>query len=98
MSDVSRAATRLLVTGRVQGVGYREWTRREASARGLAGWVRNRGDGSVEALVAGEPQAVDALVAAMARGPFFARVTAVRRVEEPAFDPPDPFEVRATAP
>lgn len=98
MTDAARPATRLVVTGRVQGVGYREWTRREASARGLAGWVRNRGDGSVEALVAGEAGAVEALVAAMARGPFFARVDSLRRVEETSSDAPEPFEVRATAP
>lgn len=72
----------LRITGRVQGVGYRAGLRREALARGIAGWVRNRADGSVEAVLQGEAAAVDALVAWARRGPPAARV---ERVEaEPA--------------
>lgn len=59
----------LSVTGRVQGVGYRAFVEREAKARGLEGWVRNRRDGSVEAVVAGEADKVDALIAACRNGP-----------------------------
>jgi acylphosphatase len=70
-------ARRLRITGRVQGVGYRDWLVREARRRGLDGWVRNRPDGSVEALVAGDAAAVDALVALCRRGPFLARVDAI---------------------
>ncbi|AHM03928.1 Acylphosphate phosphohydrolase, putative [Roseibacterium elongatum DSM 19469] len=62
------------VTGRVQGVGFREWTRREATRRGVVGWVRNERDGSVSALIEGAPEAVDAMLAAMNSGPLRARV------------------------
>jgi acylphosphatase len=68
---------RLRITGRVQGVGYRLWATRTASAFGLRGWVRNRSDGSVEMLATGVPDAVAALVEACRQGPYGARVTAV---------------------
>lgn len=67
----------LAITGRVQGVGYRDWMVREATRLGLEGWVRNRPDGSVQALVAGEEAAVTALVALAHRGPPAARVAAI---------------------
>jgi acylphosphatase len=67
----------LRVTGRVQGVGFRAFVVAEAGKRGLHGWVRNRGDGSVELAVAGDDQAVDELVAACRRGPRGASVAAV---------------------
>lgn len=57
------------ITGIVQGVGYRYWTESEATARGLDGWVRNRRDGSVEALIAGDGAAVDGMLAAFRVGP-----------------------------
>jgi acylphosphatase len=66
---------RVGVRGRVQGVFFRDSTRREARRRGVAGWVTNRADGSVEAVFEGEPGAVEALVAWAARGPVQARVT-----------------------
>jgi acylphosphatase len=72
---------RLTIRGDVQGVGYRAFVEDEAEARGLKGWVRNRRDGSVEALIAGEPQAVEAMVAACRRGPRSARVDAVEIAE-----------------
>ena len=68
------AALRLVITGRVQGVGFRAWTRREARRRGLRGWVRNRSDGSVEALLQGEAAAVARVVDWARRGPPSARV------------------------
>ncbi len=77
--DDGRIAVRLTITGRVQGVWYRGWTVEQAQARGLDGWVRNRADGSVEALVAGPAAAVEALVALCHEGPPAARVTAVNR-------------------
>ncbi|WP_207484293.1 acylphosphatase [Arenibaculum pallidiluteum] len=80
-----RKAVRIVVTGRVQGVWYRGWTVEQAAGRGLDGWVRNRSDGSVEAVVAGDPAEVDALVEACRSGPPAARVMDV--VAEPADDP-----------
>jgi acylphosphatase len=77
-------AIRLRIEGRVQGVGYRAWLEREARSRGLRGWVRNRRDGSVEALLIGEADAVEAVIAACARGPRHASVTDVER--SPAAD------------
>jgi len=68
---------RLRITGQVQGVGYRFWMTRTATKLGLRGWVRNRTDGSVEALVTGPPEAVAAMVEASREGPYGARVTDV---------------------
>jgi acylphosphatase len=65
---------RVIVAGRVQGVGYRAWVEREAEARGLSGWVRNRRDGSVEALFSGEATVVDAMADACRSGPRMAMV------------------------
>ena len=67
----------LRITGLVQGVGYRASLCDEAQAGGLSGWVRNRRDGSVEAVVQGSPDAVEALIAWARRGPPAARVTGV---------------------
>lgn len=67
----------LSIFGRVQGVGYRESMRIEAQKAGCTGWVRNRKDGSVEALVEGAPEDVASLVAWARRGPPAARVARV---------------------
>jgi acylphosphatase len=67
------------VRGRVQGVGYRAFVEREALKRGVEGWARNRKDGSVEAVLAGAPDAVEAVIDACRRGPFNARVDAIDR-------------------
>jgi acylphosphatase len=67
----------VVVTGRVQGVGYRAWTADEAEKRSLTGWVRNRRDGSVEALFAGDEEAVDDMLVACRDGPPAARVANV---------------------
>jgi acylphosphatase len=77
-------AIHLRIEGRVQGVGYRAWLEREARGRGLRGWVRNRRDGSVEALLIGEATALEAVIAACARGPRLAQVRNVER--EPGVD------------
>lgn len=86
-------AVKVTITGRVQGVGFRYWTEREAAARGLDGWVRNRADGAVEAAFAGETGQVDAMVAACWRGPSFSKVAAVA-VADWAEEPRPGFEVR----
>ncbi len=70
-------ARRLLISGRVQGVGYRHWLTGQASALGVCGWVRNLGDGRVEAVVSGSDAAVAALIQACWRGPALAAVTEV---------------------
>ncbi|MCX7900569.1 MAG: acylphosphatase [Methylocystis sp.] len=80
----TRETIRLVIDGRVQGVGYRAFLQREAALLGLAGWTRNRSDGSVEAVVTGPRATLDALVAAAKRGPSMARVENVR--EAPAAD------------
>jgi acylphosphatase len=68
---------RLRITGTVQGVGYRIWMTRTAASLGLRGWVRNRRDGRVEALVMGAPEAVAAMIEASGKGPFGAQVREV---------------------
>jgi acylphosphatase len=68
---------RVTVHGRVQGVWYRESCRRQAVAAGIAGWVRNNADGTVEAVVEGQSQAVDRVIAWMRQGPPSALVTSV---------------------
>jgi len=83
------------VIGRVQGVGYRYALRDEAVRLGVAGWVRNRADGSVEALVIGEEDAVAAMIEACRNGPFAARVTEVH-VSDAEDDGSDGFRPRAT--
>lgn len=76
--DLPSVAARVVIEGRVQGVWFRGWTVGEASARGLRGWVRNRRDGTVEALFIGEATAVRDMIAACRTGPSAARVDAVR--------------------
>jgi acylphosphatase len=79
---MSRAILLVTIRGRVQGVGYRAWVEYQAMASGLEGWVRNRRDGSVEALFAGPGKAVAEMVALCRHGPPSARVAAV--LDEPA--------------
>ena len=73
----------LLIHGRVQGVGFRWSLYAQATALGLSGWVRNRRDGSVEALIGGAPEAVNALTEWAWRGPSTARVERVLCRDEP---------------
>jgi acylphosphatase len=88
---------RLSIRGRVQGVGYREALRDEALRGGVTGWVRNRMDGSVEALLQGPPERVAQLIAWARRGPPVARVDDVQieaRDDEPRYEG---FERRPSA-
>jgi len=79
-------AKRAVVRGLVQGVGYRAWMVKQARRLGLDGWVRNRSDGSVEALVAGDTAAVEELLRLCRRGP---RLAEVLSIEEHLAEPPD---------
>jgi acylphosphatase len=88
-------AIRLVVHGMVQGVGYRDAMRHMAEHLGVSGWVRNRRDGTVEAVIAGERDALDALLEWARRGPPAARVDRVETdTTEGSFTA---FEVRPTA-
>ncbi len=86
-------AARFLVSGRVQGVGFRWFVRQRARVLGVAGWVRNLPDGRVEVMASGDDAAVAALEAAVREGPSGAAVTAVERE---AAEPPraNGFDVR----
>jgi acylphosphatase len=79
-------AKRMVARGLVQGVGYRGWMVHQANKLGLDGWVRNRSDGSVEALVAGDTAAVEELLRLCRRGP---RLAEVMSIEEDFAEPPD---------
>ena len=74
---------RLRIHGRVQGVGYRAWSAREAAALGLDGWVRNRADGSVEMALSGEAETVERMLALCRQGPRAAAVSRIDLVEQP---------------
>src|SRR3954451_11015784 len=95
-AQVDRRTIRVRIEGGVQGVGYRYWTERVAGELGLAGWVRNRRDGSGEALFSGPAEDVAQMLERCRDGPPSARVTAVRIVEEGGAAP-DGFEVLPTA-
>jgi acylphosphatase len=81
----NRAIRRVIIRGRVQGVGFRAWTEHEARRRALDGWVRNRRDGAVEAVFAGPSDTVADMIEACRRGPTPARVDAVD-VQEAGLD------------
>ncbi len=78
---------RVVVAGRVQGVWYRAWTEKQAKALGLDGWVRNRRDGTVEAVFSGDGAVVESMLKALWEGPPLANVSAVD-----SFEHSDPVE------
>jgi acylphosphatase len=80
------SAKRLIVGGRVQGVGYRDWLVERARALGLDGWVRNRPDGRVEALISGDTASVEELARLCRRGPRHAHVSSI---DEELAEPPE---------
>lgn len=93
--EPERRTVRLRIEGLVQGVGYRAFVEREAGRLGLDGWVRNRRDGGVEAVLAGPAGAIDAILAACRQGPRSSRVDMVKVLDEA--EPVAPgFEVRPT--
>lgn len=98
MPDKFTLVRRVSVEGAVQGVGYREFTRRAALRLNVSGWVRNRSDGAVEALVRGSPAAVESLIAAMRQGPRFAIVESLSVIEYDEADEDDggTFMIRST--
>lgn len=85
-------AKRLVIAGRVQGVGYRDWMAEQAERLGVSGWVRNRGDGKVEALIAGDVDAVEEMARLCRRGPRLAEVSSI--TEELTEPPEGPGFVR----
>lgn len=93
---MNETAVRVVIHGTVQGVWFRAWTEQQATMRGLRGWVRNRSDGTVEAVFAGPEEAVRDMIAACHDGSPAARVT---EVEEFAAEEPGTagFETRPTA-
>jgi acylphosphatase len=94
---MDRIAVRLVIRGRVQGVGYRWWARAEARRLGLDGWVRNRRDGMVELVAAGPAAAVAELEDLCRRGPPSARVTGIERSAASGDDIAPGFDERPTA-
>jgi len=88
----------VLIHGRVQGVGFRAWTHHQAELHGLKGWVRNRRDGTVEAVFSGPDDLVDVMLKACRQGPRGAVVERIEPVEadEEEIDRSGPFEVRRT--
>ncbi len=78
----SSRTVHLLVTGRVQGVCFRAWTAELAETLSLEGWVRNRRDGSVEALISGSADAVEQMVRSCHQGPRYAQVAQVEIIQE----------------
>lgn len=86
---------RVRISGRVQGVGYRYWAERTAGDLGLSGWVRNRTDGSVEAVFSGAGPDVGTMIARCQHGPRSAVVASVDVMDEPVTPPPG-FDVLPT--
>ncbi len=86
-------AVHVLISGFVQGVGYRAWAERRATALSLSGWVRNRSNGDVEAVFSGPAEAVDAMLAACRQGPRHSSVDSVE-VLGPTEALTGPFRVR----
>jgi acylphosphatase len=96
VTDTPNVSVRARIYGRVQGVWFRAWIKREAEARGLTGWVRNRSDGSVEALFSGEATAVREMIEQCRIGPRDARVERIEESPETR-QPLSGFEQRPTS-
>lgn len=90
-----RHTVRVRIEGRVQGVSFRYWTERVATELELTGWVRNRADGSVEAVFSGPADAVARMLERCKEGPRSAVVTSVRTEDETGA-PPETFDILPT--
>jgi acylphosphatase len=91
MAEFETAKVR--VTGRVQGVGFRAWTEREARRLGLTGWVRNEPDGAVTTFLAGPPEAVATMLERLHRGPLGASVADVAMLPSDGLERPQDFTI-----
>lgn len=89
-------SVRVIVSGRVQGVGYRWFVRETATTCGIVGWVRNRRDGTVEAELHGDGEALDDVLSALRQGPRSARVDALQ-ITDIGLGRQDGFEIRPMA-
>jgi acylphosphatase len=89
---MAEIAVRIIVAGRVQGVGYRIWAVHEAWRLDVRGWVRNRRDGVVEALLVGRPKDVEAMIELCRTGPRGARVESITREDAADDDTPHFYE------
>jgi acylphosphatase len=99
MSMEPTRTVHVVIIGRVQGIGFRAWTHHQAELRGLDGWVRNRRQGSVEAVFSGPQSVVDAMIEACREGPAGAvvdRIEAAKTDDTMVPRPGSGFEVRAT--
>ena len=95
MNEPERETIRLMVSGRVQAVGFRWFVQRKAEHLAIAGWARNLPDGRVEVVAAGSKHSIAELEAALGTGPRFARVDNVERSEIPDDDvSPKHFEIK----
>ena len=88
---------RYLISGRVQGVFYRDSTRRQAQAMGINGWVRNLYDGRVEVLACGDTARLETFKNWLEIGPEYAKVTNIEEMDEKPSRIPTTFDVRPTA-
>jgi acylphosphatase len=79
---MAEKTVKLIITGRVQGVGFRDWVERQALQAGLAGYVRNRREGTVELVISGSEAQVDAMLAQCRKGPRLAIVDSIEVVAD----------------
>jgi acylphosphatase len=83
----------LLLSGRVQGVGFRAFARRQAAAHGVRGTVRNLADGRVEIYAAADAETLERFKERLSSGPSFGRVDAIDETPAPGFEPPEGFQI-----
>jgi acylphosphatase len=98
MHTTENRTSHVLIHGRVQGVSFRAWTQHQAELHGLKGWVRNRRNGTVEAVFSGPENLVAAMLKACHAGPFGSRVDKVEILDhgDPDFDALGRFEIQGT--
>ena len=94
---IKSRSVQVRISGNLQGCAYRDWTEKNAQMLGLAGWVRNRCDGSVEAMFAGPDSSVDEMIARCKEGPQLAKVQKVDILKEGCGRFSDEFDILPTA-